>query len=211
MRRRALLASLAAGSSLLAGCSSTDPTETAPTDTETAGTDTPTATPSTPAGTPDEVVQLEGNALFGASTIDLGTADRTYALSPMRYRTEDGAEIRMRFDATATADRPARLVASLQNTERYRESVDLDWLPPFGRPSSEPPRDHGEPLMGGGLRDEGSLIFAPTANHDLVDEPPEIERDGDGLWRLAGDIHRWLPETITLDPGEAIRGEYAVV
>ena len=208
MRRRALLASLAAGSSLLAGCSSVGTTDTEPSD---PATDTPTATPSTPAGTSDEVVQIDGNALFGASVVDLGTIDRTYALSPMRYRTEDGAEVRMRFDATAAADHPARLVASLQNTERYRESVGLDWLPPFGRPASEPPRDHGEPSMSAGLRDEGSLLFAPTGDHDLVDEPPAVERDSDGQWRLAGEIDRWLPETVTLDPGEAIRGEYAVV
>ena len=214
MRRRALLASLAASSSLLAGCGSTTPTETDPrTDTDpptNSETDTPSPT-STPAGTPDEVVELEGNALFGASIVDLENAPRTYALSPMRYRTEDGAEVRMRFDATATADGPARLIASLQNTEQYRESVDLDWLPPFGRPSSEPPRKHGEPLMGGGLTDEGSLVLAPTENHDLVDEPPAVERDDDGYWRLTGEIDYWLPETLTLDPGEAVRGEYAVV
>ena len=210
MRRRALLTSLAAGSSLLAGCGSVATTETEPTDTDTptdTATDAPTATPSTP----DEVVQLEGNALFGASVVDFDTADRTYALSPMRYRAGDGAEVRMRFDATATADHPARLVASLQNTERYRESVDLDWLPPFGRPASEPPRDHGEPLIGGGLTDQGSLVLAPTENHDLVDDPPAVERDDDGHWRLAGEIDRWLPETLTLDAGEAVRGEYAVV
>ena len=208
MRRRALLASLAAGSSLLAGCGSVATTETEPTDSDTpTDSSSPTATPSTP----DEVVELEGNGLFGASIVDLGTVDRTYALSPMQYRAEDGVEVRMRFDAAATADHPARLVASLRNTERYRESVDLDWLPPFGRPSSEPPRDHDAPLTGGGLTDEGSLVLAPTENHGLVDDPPAIERDGDGHWRLAGEIDHWLPETVTLDAGEAIRGEYAVV
>jgi hypothetical protein len=212
MRRRALLASLASGSALLAGCSSTEPTETDPrTDTESpvdSETDPPT---STPRDTPDEVVELDGNALFGASVVDLEAIDRTYALSPKRYRTEDGAEVRMRFDATATADHPARIVASIQNTEKFRETIEFDWLPPFGRSSSEPPRNHGEPLMGGGLTSEGSLVLAPTGNHDLVDDPPAVERDADGHWRLAGDIDRWLPETLTLAPGEAVRGEYAVV
>ncbi len=210
MRRRALLATLASGSALLAGCGATEPTETDP-GTE-PSTEPPTDSPaSTPSDTPDELVELDGNALFGASVVDLETVDRTYALSPMRYRAEDGVEIRMRFDATATADGPARLLASLQNTEQYRESIELDWLPPFGRPSSEPPRNHGEALMGGGLRDEGSLILAPTENHDLVDDPPAVERDADGHWRLAGEIDRWLPEKLTLGPGEAVRGEYAVV
>jgi hypothetical protein len=212
MRRRALLATLASGSALLAGCGATEPTETDPrtgTDSSTpSGTEPPT---STPRDTPDEVVELDGNALFGASIVDFDTVDRTYALSPIRYRTEDGGEVRMRFDATATADHPARLVASLQNVETYPEQFDLDWLPPFGRTASEPPREHHERLMGAGLRDEGSLVLAPTDNHGLVDDPPVVERDGDGLWRLAGEIDRWLPETLTLDAGEAVRGEYAVV
>jgi len=211
MRRRALLATLASGSALLAGCGATEPTETDPrtgTDTSTpSGTD-PT---STPRDAPDEWVELDGNVLFGASIVDFETADRTYALTPVRYRTESGAEIRMRFDATATADHPARLVASIQNVEEYPEQFDLDWVPPFGRPSSEPPRDHGGPRMGAGLTDEGSLVLAPTDDHDLVDDPPEIERDDEGQWRLSGEIDRWLPEQVTLDAGEVIRGEYAVV
>lgn len=210
MRRRALLATLASGSALLAGCGATNPTETDPrTDSSTPDETEPSQTE--PTGTPDEVVRLDGNQLFGASIVDLETVDRTYALTPMRYRTEDDAEVRMRFDGTATAEGPARLVASLQNTGKYPERFDLDWLPPFGRPSSEPPREHHERLMGGGLRDEGSLVLAPSENHDLVDDPPALERDADGLWRLAGSIDRWLPEQITLDAGEAVRGEYAVV
>ncbi|WP_049980828.1 hypothetical protein [Halolamina rubra] len=210
MRRRALLTTIASGSALLAGCAAGEPTETEPgTDPATEpGTETPSPTPQS---TPDAVVELEGNALFGASVVELDTVDRTYALSPMRYRTESGAEIRMRFDATATADHPARIVASVQNVERYPEQFDLDWLPPFGRTASEPPREHHERLMGAGLRDEGGLVLAPTDNHDLVDDPPAVERGADGYWRLAGEITRWLPETLTLDPGEAVRGEYAVV
>jgi len=189
-----------------------NPTETDPrtdTDSSTPGGTEPSPTERN--NTSDEVVQLEGNQLFGASIVDLETVDRTYALSPIRYRTEGGAEVRMRFDATATAEGPARLVSSLQNTGNYPEQFDLDWLPPFGRPSSEPPREHHERLMGGGHRDEGSLVLAPTANHDLVDDPPAVERDDDGLWRLVDDIDRWLPERLTLDAGEAVRGEYAVV
>ncbi|NHX35959.1 MULTISPECIES: hypothetical protein [Halolamina] len=212
MRRRALLTTLASGSALLAGCAAGDPTGTDPrtdTDTSTPGGTEPS--PTEPTGAPDEVVELDGNALFGASVVDLETADRTYALSPMRFRTETGAEVRMRFDATATAEHPARLVASIQNVDEYPEQFDLDWLPPFGRPSSEPPREHHERLMGAGLRDEGSLVLAPTPNHDLVNDPPAVERDADGHWRLAGGIDRWLPETLTLDVGEAVRGEYAVV
>lgn len=211
MRRRALLSTLAAGSALLAGCGATEPTETESTDpdpTEPTPSDTP---PSTPSGTPDEVVELEGNQLNGASIVDLETAGLTYALSPIWYRTDDGIEIRMRFDATATADHPARLVASIQNTDDLPETVDLRWLPPFSDPTSEPPREIHEPRMGAGLRDEGSLVLAPTENHGLVDDPPAVTRDDDGLWRVDGSIDQWVPERVTLDGGEAVRGEYAVV
>lgn len=201
MRRRALLATLAAGSALFAGCGSTPTSET---DAAATGTDTPTTAP----GTPAELVEFDDDR-SGTSIVDLETADRTYALSPVRYRTEDDIEVRMRFDRTATAEHPARLVASVRNADEYPEEVDLRWLPPFGDLTSEPPRDVAEPRVSAGLRDEGSLVLAPTGGHDLVDDPPAVERD-DGRWRLADEIGRWLPETLTLDPNEAVRGEYAV-
>ena len=55
------------------------------------------------------------------------------------------------------------------------------------------------------------LIFAPTANHDLVEDPPDIQRADDGYWRLASDTTPELPERVRLSPGETIHGEYALV
>jgi hypothetical protein len=208
MRRRTFLASLGAGFPILGGCGSTG-ADDSPSDSPTAS---PTPTPK-PTGTPSELVTFdeESGWIGSGALLDLKTLPRTYVLSTQRYRVDEGGEVRLKFDRTATLKHPARLVASLQNTDRYREEFRLDWLPPFGRSASERPHPHGERRASGGVTHAESLVFAPTATHDLVDDPPAAERDADGLWRLAEEPTRWQPETVTLDPGEAIRGEYAVV
>lgn len=210
MRRRRFLAALGAGLPLLSGCGANSPTGS-PTE-PASPTDSPTPTP-TPQGTPSELVTFEeGSGWVGSgSLLDLETIPRTYVLSRQRYRADDGGEVRLKFDRTATAAHPARLVASLQNTDRFAEEFRLDWLTPFGRTTSEQPHAHGERRTSAGVTHADSLIFAPTANHDLVDDPPHVERDSDGLWRVTEEPTRWLPETVVLEPGEAIRGEYAVV
>ncbi len=208
MRRRRFLATLGAGLPLLSGCGSTG-TDGSPSDSQTASP-TPTATPSEP---PSDLVTFEeGSGWIGpGSLVELETIPRTYVLSTQRYRADDGGEVRLKFDRTATADHPARLVASLQNTDRFREEFELDWLTPFGRTASERPHAQGERRTSAGVSHADSLVFAPTPNHDLVDDPPAVERDEDGLWRLSAEPTRWQPETVVLEPGEAIRGEYAVV
>lgn len=208
MRRRRFLAALGAGFALLSGCGSNG-SDSSPT-----GTDSPTESPSpTPQGTPSELVTFEESDdwLGPGALLDLETIPRTYALSQQRYRVAEGGEVRLKFDRTATADHPARLVASLQNTDRYREEFRLDWLVPFGRATSERPHPHGTRRTTGGVSHADSLVFAPTGDHDLVDDPPRVERDDDGLWRLAADTDPRQPEAVTLEPGEAVRGEYAVV
>jgi hypothetical protein len=213
MRRRSLLATLGAGFSLLSGCGGA---ETMPTSTDTGTateTETPTATPSPTDGTPSNVVQFAESKgwLPPGSRITTETLPRTYALSTVRYRVADGGEVRLKFDRTATADHPARLVASLQNTDRFREAFRVDWQVPFGNASSEQPHAHGDRRTTGNVTHADSLLFVPTENHDLVDDPPAVELADDGTWRLAEEPTRWQPEEVVLDPNEAVRGEYAVV
>ena len=88
MRRRTVLASLTAGIGSLAGCSTTlgGTTET-PTTTP---TEQPTESPTPTSNDPSENEEWE---LGAASIIDLTTANRTYALAPLRYRSDDGASI----------------------------------------------------------------------------------------------------------------------
>lgn len=213
MRRRSLLATLGAGFSLLSGC---DGAETMLTTTDTeppSESETTTASPIPTEHSPSEVVQFEDSEgwLPPGALLTTETLPRTYALSTVRYRVDDGGEVRLKFDRTATRDHPARLVASLQNTDRFREAFRLDWQVPFGNASSEEPHAHRERRTTGGVTHRDSLLFVPTENHDLVDDPPEIELADDGTWRLAAEPTRWQPEEVVLDPNEAIRGEYAVV
>lgn len=203
MQRRALLASLSAGLTALAGCStgrggSPGSSTTAPT---TGSTPTPTGRSETP--TTDEW------ELGAASIIDLETANRTYALTPPRYHSDDGGSVRTRFASTATAESPATVEATLTNENSFENTFRLDWTPPFGRLTSDIPRP-----MGGRRGDytyRVALLFAPTENHDLVEDAPELERGADGYWRLARGETAALPETVRLEPGETVRGEYALV
>lgn len=212
MRRRSLLATLGASVSLLSGCSGdpqskTDPaTETAP------STEPQTEKPSPTERPPSEVVQFEEADGWPpqGSFITTDTIPRTYALSRTRYRVEAGGEVRLKFDRTATANHPARLVASLQNIDRFRESFQLDWEVPFGRAASEQPHAHGEQRTTGGVTHADSLLFVPTENHDLVADPPTVDRADDGTWRLTEEPQPWQPDEVVLDPNEAIRGEYVL-
>lgn len=166
-----------------------------------------------PAGSPTPTDPDDpGGDLFGAEIVDLETVDRTYAIPMADYRTDDGGSIAMRFSATATPDHPATLAATLTNENPLANTFRLEWTPPFGRLTSDLPH----PLGGRGEGEfsyRASLVFAPTANHDLVDRPPELERDAEGLWRVAGGEPpgEWLPERVELDPGQTVTGEYAVV
>ena len=213
MRRRTLLAGVSAGIGTLAGCSATlrESTETAtltpadpPTD---SATDSPTPT-SDDTSTPDDDENGE-QELGAASIVDLETANRTYALAPLRYRSDDGASVRLRVASTATPDGPATVEASLTNENPFENTFRMRWTPPFGRLASGIPRPMGE--RHGDYTDRVGLVFAPTENHDLVDDPPDLERGPDGYWRLAGDALPEFPERVRLEPDETVHGEYALV
>jgi hypothetical protein len=218
VRRRHLLAALTAGAGALAGCStfggSSDGPETAtetpshratPTDRPPTGTDTPTATSTEPPG------DGEGLGDLGtASIVDLQTVSRTYSLTPLQYRSDDGAAVRMRFASTATADGPATVEATLRNANDFANTFRLEWTPPFGRLRSQNPHPLGARHAGDHSYEVG-LVFAPTPNHDLVDDPPDVERAEDGHWRLAGSQFPEFPERTRLEPDETVSGEYALV
>lgn len=219
MRRRAFLAAFAAGTASMAGCSAVGvPGNPATRGTETAAitpaprpTKSPTLEPSpmTETAPPPawaECLDEQGSA----SIIDLETIPRTYALVPTRYRSDDGAGIRMAFAATETPEHPARLVASLHNANPFENTFRLDWTPPFGRLHSQQPHPPGEPHPRREHTYRDTLRFAPTENHELVEDPPRVERDDDGLWRMGNVPFEW-PDTVRLDPGETVYGEYYVV
>jgi hypothetical protein len=55
------------------------------------------------------------------------------------------------------------------------------------------------------------VYLAPTENHDLAESVPDVRRDEAGRWRLVDDGREWLPERLTLEPDEAVLGEYHLV
>jgi len=215
MKRRALLASLSASLVTVAGCNEANTTDTDPTDrpknpTPTdhpSGTDTPTPGGQTPTDTPDD--DNDGLGIGAASIVDLETVNRTYALTSLGYRTDDHASVHLQFSATATAEQPATVEATLKNENTFENTFRLDWTPPFGELASDTPHAMGE--RGSDHTYRAGLVFAPTANHDLVEEGTDIERDEGGHWRLTDESLPELPETVRLGPGETVDGEYALV
>ena len=200
MRRRTVLASLTAGIGSLAGCNTTLGVE------RESPTTTPTESPTPTSDDPDEDEEWE---LGAASIVDLTTANRTYALAPLSYHSDDGAHIRTRFSTTATPEGPATVEATLTNENPFENTFRLELTPPFGQLVSDIPRSMGE--RSGDSTYRVTLVFAPTANHDLVENPPDVQRADDGYWRLAADRTPELPERVRLAADETIHGEYALV
>ncbi|WP_459193228.1 hypothetical protein [Halosimplex sp. J119] len=219
MNRRTFLAVI--GAAGVGGCSgfggpgtdatSTESTESGSPNTEPSTADPPSSTP-TQGSSGDTVTVPEGGSGSNfTSIVDLETVDRTYALAPTQYQTADEGEITSGFVSTATDESPATVAAALENANDFENTFRIEWTPPFGRLSSRNPEPFADGSGIDGLTDREGLVLAPTANHDLVDEAPEFERDEDGYWRLASGVEQWLPERVRLDPGETVRGEYAVV
>lgn len=203
MHRRRFLAALGVTASL-AGCSSSsDPGQG----------DTPTLTPVDPpttptdTGTPTDTPDADPPRGLGAeSVVDLETVPRTYALSPVSYRSDDDAHVELGFTATATADHPVRVRATLTNAAPWANTFRLDETPPFGRRTGAI-RDHDRDLTY-----QSGLVFAPTENHDLATHVPEVEHATDGTWRLAREIEReWTPDVARLDADESATGEWVLV
>jgi hypothetical protein len=68
------------------------------------------------------------------------------------------------------------------------------------------------PYDGVAENEDGDVLYAvPTESHDLADETPTVECDG-GAWYLNGEYDRdeWLPETVELAPETGYVGEYAL-
>jgi hypothetical protein len=196
MRRRALLASAAAGVAGVAGCStvlSTDGTGNGSDGNDSGGSggdDPPTAEP--PKDDPPD---------GRSSVIDLETIDRTYAFVPTAFRTDDDARIALWFDRTATSEAPARVVGWLRNENEYENTFDLEWIPTVGDV-------HSRTLTG--YDHTSRLHLAPTAANEIAETVPNVSRNEDGLWRV-DDLGPWMAEHVRLDPGERVRLEYRVV
>lgn len=206
MNRRAFLA--AAGLAGLSGCAGLG---TPSSDTETVTpADVPTVDQAESEPSPTET-EDSGPGLRSASIVDLQTEDLTYALTPSRYRSADAARITMEFTRTATADHPATLSVILSNENDFANTFRLRETPPFDLATSRIPHPFGQPYANTGHTYRSELVLAPTAHHELVDDPPAVERAKDGTWRLARGVSPWLPKQVRLEPGETVQGEYVVV
>ena len=209
MDRRALLGSLVAGGSLLAGCSDRLGTGT---DGDDPGTPTVTPAPvgtNTPADPPsDDPGGGPGQGRSLASVVDLETISRTYALAPTSYHSTDDGRVELGFTSTATADSPATVSGSLTNTAPWANTFRLRETPPFGQTNRT-----------GGIRDHdreltyrSNLVFAPTEQSEVADVVPDVELADDGTWRLAEPISdTWGPETLRLDPDQTVETEWYLV
>lgn len=206
MRRRALLSSMAVGAAGLAGCVSSSIVDG---DGNGAGG---TGNESDPDGNGGDT---DGNGSAGdengdplpdppegrSSVIDLETIDRTYALTPTSFRTDDDTRVALWFDRTATDESPARLTGWLRNENEYENTVDLEWLPAVGNTYSR---------TLSGYDHESRLHLAPTETNEVATTVPEVTQNDDGLWHVA-DVGPWIQESARLDPGESVRLEYHLV
>jgi len=201
MRRRALLASLAA----LAGCAGAN-TDAGQAGTTAAGTGTTTE----PSETTDEQSDdSDGHSLTESEVVTSAVAPRTYALPSAHYRHDRGT-VRLSFESTATEAGPARVGAVLTNEAAHEQTYRLAELPPLAAPTAR--REPQAEIDADGSDSDDAVAFAPTANHDLVDDPPAVEL-ADGYWHLADaeSPGESLPGTVTLAPEESVYGEYALV
>ncbi|PSQ45097.1 hypothetical protein BRD14_00150 [Halobacteriales archaeon SW_5_68_122] len=196
MKRRRFLAT--SGIALLGGCTFGDfggsPTET------------PTATPvpsdestGTPSGEPGDEPSVTADELRERRVVEFETAPLTVALYGRR-RINGRVTATYGISEPATAESPAVVHALVENGGGFERTVALRRIPGFWNPPSTRGEDGG-----------GTVYLAPTENHDLAESVPEVRRDEAGRWRLANDGREWLPERLTLEPDEAVLGEYYLV
>lgn len=200
MRRRALLASTAAGLVTIAGCASLAANEQSPEN----GTD-PDSNSSDGGenGPGDGVGPANGpeDAFDGAvSVVELETGPRTLAFGGTGMHTDDGAVVQLAFDRTATAEHPARLTGTLRNENDYANTFEIEGIPAVGRVHSATLDDaEGYP----------SLHLVPTEHNDLATTVPSVSRTEDGYWQV-DELGPWVEERRRLEPGEVVDLEYVV-
>ncbi|MFB6269664.1 MAG: hypothetical protein ABEH83_06955, partial [Halobacterium sp.] len=199
MRRRALLSSLAATTAALAGCAS-DVGDGGQTTSPSDGETTDPGTTDGAGTTTDEGPPSEG-PMDAASVVALETGPRTYAFAPTTIHTDDGAEVALWFDRTATGDHPARLTGYLENGNDYANTFEVEWIPAVGRIHGRQPS---------GYDHEAALHLAPTENNDLAETVPSVVRDDSGFWRVEK-LGPWVTERRRLEAGERVQLEYVVV
>ncbi|WP_255195657.1 hypothetical protein [Halorarius litoreus] len=197
MHRRRFLALL--GGAAAAGCSS--PEAGVGTDQRTL---TPVDVPATETTTPGSGEPILSRGRFGeASIVNLRTGPRTVSLFPVRFGG-DGLQVELRFTTTATFTHPARLTATVSNTDPAPTTVSRAALPPFdgvlaadgeGRPApsgATPPRQ-----------------LVPVTAFDSEDGPA-YERGSAGYWRATASQPS-ADTTLELDAEESRTLEYVLL
>lgn len=203
MRRRALLASLAASSAALAGCQ-----------TQSNGTDgTSTSTTTDDSNSDDTTRPPDDESPEGqASVVTLETQPRRLSIFPTTYHSQDGGDVDVKFTRTATADHPAVLRIELQNDNKFSNVFRLPDHPPLDRTPSFYPEAQPWPGMDEPPEDARRLYLAPLEDQSLPKAAPDVERDPSGVWRLAERASGpWLPATERLESGESMTVDFAVV
>lgn len=196
MHRRTFLSLVTASAVVLGGCQdgeravspttgSTSPTAKRPTADATPAHETATENPTeTYAGMQrDPRVDVNLDEPRTASIVDLVTVPRTCAFHP-RVKTDVERVLARRFRETATAAHPAIVVGVLQNGTDGAWPVPVGEIFPFGPLVSDSPRPPSEPCGESSGDRRSALVLAPTANHDLVEDPPTTYHARDGRWRV---------------------------
>lgn len=225
MRRRALLASLAAGTAALSGCQTgagghaktKDQTTTDSTTDRPPTTDEPDSDDATGDDEHDVVDEDWPDGI--ASVVSLDTQSRVLSLFPTEYRTRDGGRVSLAFTQTATPDHPATVRVELTNENDFSNVFRLGNHPPLNAvPGFTVPLRTGTTSTA----DDTTVIarpqhpervyLAPLPDQSLPVASPEYRRGSKGTWRLVADPgDRWLPETHRLDAGESVTGTFAAV
>lgn len=193
MHRRGFLATLVAGTAGVSGCAELS------NDGDSTATPTDSATP-TKAMNQDDSERRDPPESH-ASVIELANHPHTLALSPTRLHTDDGAEVALWFDRTATNEHPARITGYLENRNDFVNTFQVKWIPIVGRTFSRQPR---------GYRYEASLFTVPTENNEIAEATPDVSQTADGHWIVEA-TGSWIPELYRLEPGERVQLEYVLV
>jgi hypothetical protein len=199
LRRRALLAALAGGTTALAGCQARWGPPDDPGDDE---TDEPATRPPTsePPGTHTDPATTEPgppNVGDGFGTaVALETGPRSVALASNYYSRDDGVAVQAAFASPADGAGPTRVEAVLEYRPREPDAgsvtLDLDAVPVVGDPRVASAEDGGR----------SPLLFAPTEDNELAEYVPGYERGPDGYWHATETPGSWLPDSVDLAPGD---------